>query len=120
MDFFNAIHQVEREDSWRSTALEDLARQAPFASNHGGSYSLDALWHAVGSPRRKDPGSWVRMAAPLNEGVVAYLSRLAELHGMPAGRALEWTAEDVVFELDADLGADVQWRPGDRMAIHPV
>jgi hypothetical protein len=55
-------------------ASQNLADQ--LNDRDGTCVSLSALWRSVGSPTGRDPASWLSVAAPLIEGLRAYLANL--------------------------------------------
>ncbi len=74
----------------------------------GDQVSLDSLWRAVSSPRGQDPRTWTELAAPLLDGVSAYVGKL-DTSLRPAGKSapLLWTWDD---------DSKDPWRTGDLMA----
>ena len=74
----------------------------------GDQVSLDSLWRAVSSPEGLEPQAWTELAAPLLDGISAYLGKLATSRGPSADPTrLLWTWED---------DSKDPWRTGDLMA----
>jgi hypothetical protein len=118
MDFDDAMHAVNAEDSTPSTALGDMSQQFGIATGY--AFNLSSMWRTVGRPEDKDPAAWLRLAAPLIEGLGAYQRALDEFHAMPEDARLAWSREDLVFMLNNDALPRSNWLVGDLMAVQCV